>query len=148
MKKAQLVQHQQQQQLAIFHQRQQHAQLQKEQHQQMLNQQSQFYTHALQYQVNHQAKLQQQAAKIQAAANYQQHQQPPQHVLQHQHQQQRQLVESPSLESDHSDENTKRYDDIEDWEIPSKDLILKINQQVWRKIERNMALTRDLRLAT
>lgn len=142
LKKAQLVQHQQQQQLAIFHQRQQHAQLQKEQHQQMLNQQSQFYTHALQYQVNHQAKLQQQAAKIQAAANYQQHQQPPQHVLQHQHQQQRQLVESPSLESDHSDENTKRYDDIEDWEIPSKDLILKINQQVEYYFS-NEYLTRD-----
>jgi len=145
LKKAQLVQHQQQQQLALFHQRQQHAQLQKEQHQQMLNQQSQFYTQALQYQVSHQAKLQQHAAKMQAATNYQQQHQ--QHALQHQqqhhHQQQRQqLVESPSLESDHSDETNKRYDDIEEWEIPPKDLILKINQQVEYYFS-NEYLTRD-----
>ena len=102
--------------MALFHQRQQH--LQKEQ---MLNQQSQFYTQALQYQVNQQAKIQQ--AKLQAAANFQQQQAA---LVQ---QQQRQLVESHSLESDNSEE-MKRYDDIEDWEIPSKDLILKINQQV------------------
>jgi hypothetical protein len=145
LKKAQLVQHQQQQQLALFHQRQQHAQLQKEQHQQMLNQQSQFYTQALQYQVSHQAKLQQHAAKMQAAANYQQQHQ--QHVLQHQqqhhmNQQRQQLVESPSLESDHSDETNKRYDDIEEWEIPPKDLILKINQQVEYYFS-NEYLTRD-----
>ena len=103
--------------MALFHQRQQH--LQKEQ---MLNQQSQFYTQALQYQVNQQAKIQQ--AKLQAAANFQQQQ-----AALVQQQQQRQLVESPSLESDNSEE-TKRYDDIEEWEIPPKDLILKINQQV------------------
>ena len=36
------------------------------------------------------------------------------------------------IESDNSDDvsNNKRYDDIEDWEIPPKELILKINQQV------------------
>ena len=107
--------------MALFHQRQQH--LQKEQ---MLNQQSQFYTQALQYQVNQQAKIQQ--AKLQAAANFQQQQA----ALAQQQQSQRQLVESPSLESDNSEE-TKRYDDIEEWEIPPKDLILKINQQVRHK---------------
>lgn len=129
LKKAQLVQHQQQQ-MALFHQRQQH--LQKEQ---MLNQQSQFYTQALQYQVNQQAKIQQ--AKLQAAANFQQQQA----ALAQQQQSQRQLVESPSLESDNSEE-TKRYDDIEEWEIPPKDLILKINQQVEYYFS-NEYLTRD-----
>merc|ERR1712050_773623 len=140
IKKAQLVQHQQQQQLALLHQQrqqQQHAQLQKEQHQQMLNQQSQFYTQALQFQVNQQAKLQH-AAKLQFQHRQMQQQQVHQ---QQQHQQRQLLVESPSLESDNSEE-AKRYDDIEDWEIPQKDLILKINQQVEYYFS-NEYLTRD-----
>lgn len=139
IKKAQLVQHQQQQQLALLHQQrqqQQHAQLQKEQHQQMLNQQSQFYTQALQFQVNQQAKLQH-VAKLQ----FQHRQMQQQQVHQQQHQQRQQLVESPSLESDNSEE-AKRYDDIEEWEIPPKDLILKINQQVEYYFS-NEYLTRD-----
>ena len=131
LKKAQLVQ-QQQHQLALYHQRQQaHAQHQK---QQLLNQ-SNFYNQAMQYNNHH--KLQVFSLKLyniiyfikcnnlifqQAAVQAQQ-------LAQSRAAQ----ADSPlHIESDNSDDvsNNKRYDDIEDWEIPLKELILKINQQV------------------
>jgi hypothetical protein len=122
LKKAQLVQ-QQQHQLALYHQRQQaHAQHQK---QQLLNQ-SNFYNQAMQYNNHH--KLQQAAVQAQQLAQSRAAQ-----------------ADSPlHIESDNSDDvsHNKRYDDIEDWEIPPKDLILKINQQVEYYFS-NEYLTRD-----
>lgn len=122
LKKAQLVQ-QQQHQLALYHQRQQaHAQHQK---QQLLNQ-SNFYNQAMQYNNHH--KLQQAAVQAQQLAQSRAAQ-----------------ADSPlHIESDNSDDvsNNKRYDDIEDWEIPPKELILKINQQVEYYFS-NEYLTRD-----
>lgn len=113
LKKAQLVQ-QQQLQLALYHRQQQ------QQKQQLLNQQH----------FNQQLQRQQQA-QIQ---NQLQYQSSPRNV------------ESPiNIESDQSDENVafaQRYDEIEEWEIPPKELILKINQQVEYYFS-NEYLTRD-----